>query len=101
MTGTTAHYYLISYDVTDDKSRAHIARKLQAYGDRIQFSAFLVSVSPARFIRLKATLIKQIDCKEDSVILCDLGPTSSVIENKKITYLGCTRQVIPLGAVIM
>lgn len=36
--------YMAAYDVSDDQRRARLAALLQAYGDRIQKSVFLLSV---------------------------------------------------------
>lgn len=32
--------YLIAYDVKDDRRRSHVAKLLQSYGERMQYSVF-------------------------------------------------------------
>lgn len=100
VTAGPAHYYVIAYDIVDDIRRVRVAKKLQSYGDRVQFSVFWVAVSPAKFVRLKVALTELIDRSEDSVLLCDLGPAShSGLD--QVSYLGCARPVTPSQGVIL
>jgi len=96
----SAHNYLIAYDVVDDIRRTRIAKKLQTYGDRVQFSVFWVTVSPAKFLRLKTTLAGLIDRKKDSILLCDLGPATTAGFDR-VSYIGCTRPVTPTHGIIL
>lgn len=100
MTAGPAHRYVIAYDVVNDARRVRVAKKLQAYGDRVQFSVFWVAVSPAKLVRLKAALVELIDRNEDSVLLCDLGPASDPGLDQ-VSYLGCARAVTPSQGVIL
>lgn len=100
MTSGSARRYLIAYDVVDDKRRTRIAKKLQSYGDRLQFSVFWVQVSPAKFIRLKAALYELIDRTQDSVLLCDLGPVSE-LQRDKVLFMGRALPVTPSEGMIL
>ncbi len=100
MTAGSAHRYVIAYDVVDDARRVRVAKKLQAYGDRVQFSVFWVAVSPAKLVRLKAALTALIDQNEDSVLMCDLGPASGPGLDQ-VTYLGSARPVTPSQGFIL
>lgn len=33
-------FYLISYDIPDDRRRVRVAKTLKDYGDRVQYSVF-------------------------------------------------------------
>lgn len=100
MTAGSARRYLIAYDVVDDVRRNRVAKKLQGYGDRVQFSVFWVAVSPAKLVRLKAALADLIDQNEDSVLLCDLGPVSDQ-RSHQVSYLGRARPVTPSHSIIL
>lgn len=100
MTAGPAHCYVIAYDVVDDKRRLRIAKKLQSFGDRIQFSVFWVAVSPAKFVRLRSAVAELIDRSEDSVLFCDLGPASGSGHNP-VSYLGCARPVTSHKGIIL
>lgn len=80
--------YLIAYDISDDRRRLRIADLLLAYGDRIQFSVFMVRVRPARLVRLRDGLRRLMDDSLDSVLICDLGAGHPALE-----YLGQRRSV--------
>lgn len=84
--------YLVAYDVADDRRRSHVARALAGFGDRVQFSVFVVDARPARAVRLRAKLQHIIDPEADSILLCDLGALSSD-PGSRIDVLGRWRPV--------
>lgn len=65
--------YLLAYDVCNDKRRAHIAKYLQSYGERIQYSLFYFEIRPARLLQIRKKVENEIDCMEDSVLVVNLG----------------------------
>jgi len=79
---------LVAYDVPDDKRRSRIARTLEAYGHRLQFSVFVVEIGPIKLARLRRELSALI-AAEDSVLLCDLGPAHTA--DDRCEFLGRTR----------
>ncbi|MEZ5213030.1 CRISPR-associated endonuclease Cas2 [Gordonia sp. (in: high G+C Gram-positive bacteria)] len=83
---------LVAYDIVDDRRRARLARLLSAFGDRIQYSVFLIDLTSAKEVRLRARVVSEIDARVDSVLFCRLGPTASN-GTQNITYLGCRREV--------
>ena len=86
------HRFIVAYDIADDPRRNRIAKLLQSYGDRIQFSVFLIDARPAKMVRLRATLRLHLDPGTDSVLVCDLGPhTHGGL--RRISYLGLERTI--------
>lgn len=77
---------LVAYDVSSDARRDRVAVALQCYGQRIQYSVFVVDGKPADFVRLQTTLAQLIDPHTDRVLLCDLGSRETA--KRKTTYLG-------------
>lgn len=69
-----------------------MAKVLESYGDRIQYSVFLVDAKPAKMLRLKAALHARMDVSTDSVLICDLGPHGHG-GLKRIAYVGQERTV--------
>ena len=53
--------YLIAYDVKDDRRRSHVAKLLQSYGERMQYSVFLLRIRPAKLIAVQTVLETEID----------------------------------------
>jgi CRISPR-associated protein Cas2 len=46
---------------------------LDRYGDRVQYSVFVVQIRPAKMVRLLEDIYITIDTRLDSVLICDLG----------------------------
>jgi CRISPR-associated protein Cas2 len=82
MTRDQARRYLVAYDVADDQRRQRVAAKLSAFGDRVQYSVFIIDGRPARMVRLRPALARLIDPRSDSVLICDLGPIAAGLEER-------------------
>jgi CRISPR-associated protein Cas2 len=55
--------FVVSYDISEDKVRSRVSALLQAYGDRIQKSVFLLTVDAeaARTVIERATAMVDVD----------------------------------------
>ncbi|WP_280310276.1 CRISPR-associated endonuclease Cas2 [Nocardia abscessus] len=60
---------LICYDISDDDQRAKVAARLQRWGDRIQYSVFLCTLTPEDLTDLIPTLTDLIDTDHDSLLV--------------------------------
>lgn len=96
----SAHRFLVAYDVVHDPRRNRVAKTLESYGDRVQYSVFLVDVKPARMVRLRTALRRTIDMETDSVLICDLGPVAHG-GLRRISYLGLPRAVTGQGPLVL
>jgi CRISPR-associated protein Cas2 len=96
----TAHRYLICYDITDDPRRDRLAKVIQTYGDRVQYSVFLIDAKPAKLIRLQAAIQRVIDPATDSVLICSLGPLADR-GMRGIQFLGRQRRFTGHDALIV
>ena len=99
MSRDASRRYLIAYDVVNDARRLRVAKKLESYGDRIQYSVFVVDVRPARIVRLVAALEQIINPQDDSVLLCDLGLLAA-LDEKRFLMIGQRRPLIDNGPLI-
>ena len=79
---------LIAYDVPNDRRRGKIAKLLETYGDRIQYSVFVVDIIPSKLLRLKDGVGKIAQLDEDSVLFCDLGRLAD-LGNSSLAMLDC------------
>ena len=59
--------YTVAYDITDDNRRAKVAKILQDFGTRVQYSLFECNTDRRAFLRLKHRLQAEIDPAEDTV----------------------------------
>lgn len=58
---------VVAYDISDDRRRARAAALLQAHGDRLQESVYLVIIDQGRFRELMDALTATVSDEEDSV----------------------------------
>jgi CRISPR-associated protein Cas2 len=60
-------FYVISYDIPDDRRRNQLANALKGFGTRVQYSVFEAHLSRAQYEELKRTVSRIINPSEDSV----------------------------------
>jgi CRISPR-associated protein Cas2 len=60
-------FYVISYDIPDDRRRVQLAKALKGFGTRVQYSVFEAHLSRAQYEELKRTVSRIINPSEDSV----------------------------------
>jgi len=60
-------FVIVSYDITDDRRRAKIAKTLLNFGARVQKSVFECEIDDRQYLKMKQQVDKQIDAEEDSV----------------------------------
>jgi len=59
--------YVVCYDVTDDNRRGKLARWLDGFGDRVQYSVFECVLEDRDRIRMMAGVDERIERNEDRV----------------------------------
>lgn len=100
MTSDRVHRYVLAYDIASDARRTHVAKTLESYGDRLQYSVFLVDTKPAKMIRLKATVTARLDLSTDSFLICDLGQLTDG-GTRRIQFIGSTRSITSQGPLVL
>ena len=63
-------FYLISYDIADDRRRTKIAHALEGYGTRVQYSVFELWLSTSQLARLRKRLEKLVEEEGSIRIYC-------------------------------
>ena len=61
--------YIIAYDIKDDSRRIRVSKLLQSYGNRLQYSVFLMEMREVRLVRMEERLHTLINGAEDSVVI--------------------------------
>lgn len=64
--------WLVVYDTPDDRRRRRMAKVLDAYGERVQYSVFEVLAEGAHLERMLARLARTLDEGEDRLRLYPL-----------------------------
>lgn len=80
-------YVVIAYDIPDDKRRARVAKTLEGYGQRMQYSLFECRITKVQYLRLRARLEEIIEPEEDEVSFYFLSEQ----DQKRIIRLGQRR----------
>lgn len=60
-------FYVVAYDITDDKRRKKVADLLGGYGKRVQYSVFECVLNQVKYDELRSKLKKKVNLSEDSV----------------------------------
>lgn len=60
-------FIVVSYDIVDDKRRNKIAKELENYGTRVQYSVFETILGEEKFKELLPNLNSLLDENEDSL----------------------------------
>lgn len=63
------HWHLISYDVRDPKRLRQVAKKLESYGTRIQYSVFRCRLDNLTLEKLHWELNQIMDAEDDLLII--------------------------------
>ena len=65
--------YLVSYDICNPKRLRKVARALEGFGVRLQYSVFECPLDAMRLAKLKAELHDLLNHDEDQVLVCFAG----------------------------
>ena len=60
-------FLVVTYDITNNNRRSHIARIMKDYGTRVQYSVFECNLEAKALNRLKESLCDYMDTEKDSV----------------------------------
>ena len=63
------HFYIVAYDIADDKRRAKVVKILEGIGIRVNFSVFECMLSKVQHETIRHQLQSLIDIKEDQIII--------------------------------
>jgi len=77
-------FYSICYDISDDHRRLKIAKLLEDFGQRVQYSVFEANMERDELDRLKRRAMSILHAEEDSLRIYPL-------------CAGCTRRIEVLG----
>jgi CRISPR-associated protein Cas2 len=90
--------YLVSYDIAHPKRLRRVAKVLEGFGVRLQYSVFECPLDDLRLAQAKAELHDVIHHDEDQVLFVSLGPAAGdatlVIEAMGLPYQVRTRVTI-------
>ena len=92
--------YLVAYDVMEPARLARTYKKMLGYGDRVQYSVFICSLSAQELVMMRGDLEGILNLKEDRVIIINTGPANTP-HDKNIITLGTQISPRDEGAVVV
>lgn len=75
-------WYLVSYDVSDDRRRTALFDMLMGMGDHLQYSVFVCELSRTEVVELRARAEVTIDHSRDQVVIVNLGPSANPLDGR-------------------
>lgn len=81
-------FYLVSYDITDDKRRTRIFKLLRSWGERVQYSVFCCQLNSREKLQLADELKTRLNQDEDQTLFVDAGPVKGEQPIPEIAYIG-------------
>lgn len=64
-----AKWYLVSYDVRDPRRLRRVARHLEGYGERLQYSVFRCWLGDTQLQKLRWELTEKLDPEDDMLFI--------------------------------
>ena len=61
-------FCVVAYDIADDKRRTHVAKILEKYGIRVNFSVFECMFTKSQYLKVQQALKEKIKGKEDTFV---------------------------------
>ncbi|NLV43594.1 MAG: CRISPR-associated endonuclease Cas2 [Candidatus Hydrogenedentes bacterium] len=92
--------YLVTYDVSDDKRLRQVFKKMNGYGEHLQYSVFQCELSDKERAQMIAELNEIIHHREDQVLLFSLGAAESYNANATIA-LGKPYEFVERHAIVV
>jgi len=90
-------FVVVTYDIQDDRRRARVAKRMENYGTRVQFSVFDCLLDERRFLEMRLVLSGLIDPTADSVRLyrlcarcrgqLDVLGAGRIVEDRRVIIL--------------
>ena len=84
------NFFLVSYDISDDKRRSRIARLMLGYGERIQQSVFCCQLNKREMLRLQEEIKQLIHHADDQVLFLNAGAVIGYNPLPEFQYIGRT-----------
>jgi CRISPR-associated protein Cas2 len=75
------HWHLVSYDVRDPKRLRRVAKKLEAYGTRVQLSVFRCRLDKLTLERLHWELQAIMEPEDDLLVIPLCGDCAAKVPN--------------------
>lgn len=95
------NYYLVCYDVADQKRLRKVYKVVKDFGLRAQWSVYLCRLHPREKAELQAKLLDVLHQSLDQVLFVNLGPAHQNERPPRLSTLGRELECVPPGVMIV
>lgn len=81
-------FFIVSYDVTDDRRRNRIFKTMNDFGDRVQYSVFCCQLNPRERLQMESRLKEDIHQIGDQVMVVEAGKVEGQNPEPDVDYIG-------------
>ena len=92
--------FLVCYDVPDPERLARTYKKMNGFGEPVQYSVFICDLSPKERVLLEVALTEVLNLKEDRALIVDIGPSDGR-GSESVTILGNGRAMSRRSVVVV
>lgn len=92
--------YIVAYDVRDPKRLRRAHKKMQGFGDALQYSVFVCDLSKKELIMMEEAIGDVMNLREDSAMIIDTGPANGR-GARSIKTLGAQEAPQPAEALVI
>ncbi len=72
------HFYLVAYDICDNKRWRKVYKTMKGYGQWLQLSIFQCRLNRMKILLMEEQLRDIVKHDEDHVIIVDMGPAQNI-----------------------
>ena len=92
--------YIVTYDISDSKRLRKMFKKMNGFGDPLQYSVFICDLSAKEKVLMEEALTEIINPKEDRILIVDIGPAGGR-GTEALRTLGCQSKPAAPAALIV
>jgi CRISPR-associated protein Cas2 len=85
--------YLIAYDIREPVRLRRVCKRMEEYGERLQYSVFVCDLTRSELVHARAAVEREMDLTADSVVIVNLGD----VQDARFTFVGQRRPLPTSG----
>lgn len=91
--------YLVCYDVSDPQRLIQTYKKMNGYGEPVQYSVFVCDLNDKELIIMREDLEELLNLADDRVLIVDVGPADT--SGDKLSTIGAPLHVQREAAIVI
>lgn len=92
--------YVVTYDIRESKRLRRVHKKMEGFGDALQYSVFVCDLSKKELILMEEAIGDLMNLGDDSLLIIDVGPAVGR-GSKAVKTLGAQKAPQALDALVV